>query len=201
MVFETEEVIEVGLWFRRSATTDVAKVGGLRAIASGALAWPYESDLYAADVDILCGWLLGRSFEDIGEAAPTFPRGIFSSENAADRASDAAEQLARIAYPASWAWSGIRVLAGELGDSTPSWIAQAILAGTPRHKLAYSSCSRQACLETGQLRSRVWFRRRGERLAPKSHSSVTVRWVTSACDAGVQVRVVAGPGTGESSTI
>jgi hypothetical protein len=131
LVFSAEEVLEKGLWLRRSVSLERQQVHLLRALERGDVDWPTGADLYETDIGLFSAWIMGASLEDIGERAPTFRRGLFSSENRGVRASDAADYLGRLSYPASWAWAAGLAMLGPAGDEFPSWIRKSIEWGVP----------------------------------------------------------------------
>lgn len=135
LVMETEEVIEHSLWFRKlRLPDDEAKVTVLRGLMSGMREWPNEEANYRYDLEMLSSWLLGISYADLAQIPPVYSgrgRGIFASTNSGRRASDAAEQMGRLSYPASWAWGAVVAMLGEKGDELPGWIRRAIELGVP----------------------------------------------------------------------
>jgi replicative superfamily II helicase len=133
LVFRAEEVLEKGLWLRRTASSEREQVQILRTLEQGNAAWPSDSELYEADIQLFGAWMMGVPFEEIGEMAPTFQRGLFSSEDPGARASDAADYLGRLAYPASWSWAAALAMLGSVGDDFPSWVRNSIEWGVPSH--------------------------------------------------------------------
>lgn len=128
-VLQTEETLEQTLWFRRLPVDGRTKGDVLRRLSSGERAWPDTNDtLFAADFRMMTEWILGRSFEELGEVAPIFERGLFSSTDPAKRAADAADFLGRLAYPASWSWSAALAMADA---ELPTWVRRAIEWGVP----------------------------------------------------------------------
>lgn len=130
LVFETEEVLENGLWLRREFKTDRERWTYVRS-TRGAGAWPYGEELFEVDIDLLTAWILGESFADLADLAPTFPRGLFSSTTSGGRAADAADLVGRLAYPAAWAWLGAVALLSDRAENIPGWIRSAIASGVP----------------------------------------------------------------------
>jgi hypothetical protein len=129
LLLESEEVLEWSLWFRRASvgSRDEEKAALLRNLAHGQLTWPREDSVYEADAAMLAAWLRGAGFRELAQLAPVFPgRGLFSSEDPGVRSSDAAEQLGRLSYPASWTWSAALAMWGSDGERAPSWIRRAI---------------------------------------------------------------------------
>jgi hypothetical protein len=131
LIFEAEEVLENGLWMRRSFRTDRDRWLFLRSARSGTDGWPYEQALFEVDLGLLAAWIGGASYSDLAQLAPTFERGLFSSSNDGERAADAAELLGRLSYPASWAWLGAVALLGDRVEAMPRWIRTAIEHGVP----------------------------------------------------------------------
>jgi hypothetical protein len=129
VLLESEEVLEKSLWFRRETVgmREDQKAALLGSLANASFPWPRHDPTYEADISMIAGWLLGASFEDLSDLAPVFPgRGLFSSEEPGVRAADAAEQMGRLAYPASWTWSAVLAMWGKDGEETPSWVRRAI---------------------------------------------------------------------------
>jgi hypothetical protein len=56
---------------------------------------------------------------------------MFGSGDIGKRSADAAEYVARLTYPASWAWGAATALLGDVGDRTPGWVRRAIEFGVP----------------------------------------------------------------------
>jgi hypothetical protein len=84
----------------------------MRALTQGVRDWPYIDELFGVDLELLTGWISGRSYVELGQLAPQFPRGLFAGDNDGERASDAAEYVNRLSYPASWTWSGALAIVG-----------------------------------------------------------------------------------------
>lgn len=130
-VYETLEVLQHGLWFRRSTGTDERKVQVLKSLQSGEHPWPYDDELYWTDVEMLARWINGESYEKLGEIPPVFGgSGLFGKDDVGARAADAADQMGRVAYPAGWAWSSILAMAG-LRTTVPGWVRRAVQLGVP----------------------------------------------------------------------
>lgn len=130
-VLRSDESLEKTLWLRRSERTKQQRYQLFRAVCAGARDWPEGESLFEVDVTLLTKWIAGASLTELGEIAPEFDRGQFSSADAAERASDASLYVSRISYPASWTWSGIRAMAGDVGEDIPSWIRGAVEYGVP----------------------------------------------------------------------
>jgi hypothetical protein len=107
------EVVEKGLWLRRTYRDDKSRTAAIFGLENATIGWPDRDEIFQADVGLLAGWLRGASFTDLGAMAPVFSKGIFSKPDPADRASDAAGLLGRLAYPASWAMNAVRALASD----------------------------------------------------------------------------------------
>ena len=123
IVFETEEVIDRSIWYKRLDVEEEDSVQVLRKIATGERSWPYDDPLYSIDLQILAAWIRGRTYREIGDIPPVFGgRGAFGSSRIAQRTSDAAEHLNRISSPAAWAWSGTVAMLGDEGEAIPGWI-------------------------------------------------------------------------------
>ncbi len=134
LVFETEEVLERSLWFQKLGLglNPEDQVAALNDLTAGGQPWPYEDPLLQVDLEMFSGWLRGLDFTVLGSLPPILrQRGPFSNDDLGKRASDAAEQMGRLAYPAAWAWSAVGALIGEEGDNLPGWIRRAIEFGVP----------------------------------------------------------------------
>jgi hypothetical protein len=130
LVFEAEEVLQCGLWFRRLGK-EQHKLTVLRQLAHDERDWPYGENLFERDVRLLSMWITGASFEAIADEAPRFDRGIFSDDDPASMASDASEFISDIAQKAGWGWSGVVAILGERDFSLPTWLRRAIEFGLP----------------------------------------------------------------------
>jgi hypothetical protein len=132
LVYESIEVAEKGLWIRKVATTEQARFDALASFADGSDDYQ-RSDAYQAEIQLFSAWITGTSFVDLARAAPIYSNQntLFGGKDESKRTSDATEHIGRLTYPASWAWSGARVLAGSLGDSFPAFIRSAIELGLP----------------------------------------------------------------------
>jgi hypothetical protein len=130
-VFETEEVLESGLWFKRTARTDAERFSMLKGLRAGRREWPYADPWFAADLRMFTAWLLGSSYQEIGQLAPVFKAGSFKGSDSGDRAADAAEHLGRLSYPAAWTWSAASAMLGPLGEQMPFWIRRSVEHGLP----------------------------------------------------------------------
>jgi hypothetical protein len=129
LAFDTVEVVEQGLWLRRTYRDDKSRTAAVFGLENATIDWPDHDEIFQADVALLASWLGGSSFTDLGALAPVFSKGIFSKDSPADRASDAAELLGRLSYPASWAMNAIRALASDL--TLPGWLSAAVQLGVP----------------------------------------------------------------------
>lgn len=133
LTFESIEVVENSLWLRRVASNEQAKLAALASFAAGEDRAFYASDEYASDIELLSSWLLGMSYADIASVAPIYRRAnsLFGGTDEAKRTSDAAEYIGKLTYPASWVWSGFRILAGAPGEGFPGFIRDSIEFGLP----------------------------------------------------------------------
>ena len=134
LAFNTVEVVEQGLWLRRTYRDDRSRTAAIIGLENATIDWPDNDEIFQADVSLLTGWLRGLSFIDLGALAPVFSRGIFSASSPAQRASDAAELVGRLAYPASWAMNAVRALASDL--TLPGWLGAAVQLGVPSQTAA-----------------------------------------------------------------
>jgi replicative superfamily II helicase len=132
LLFEGLEVIEHGLWLRRNSSTDLSKVRAMLRLTAGDEEM-HESPDYQVDVRLFSAWLMGASYTEIARLAPVYDRAnaLFGGTDEPKRTSDATEYIGKLTYPATWVWSGLRVLAGEVGDTLPSFMRQSIEFGVP----------------------------------------------------------------------
>ena len=164
VVFEAEEVLERSFWFRRYTSRlkrGREKVVALQEIMNGTRPWPYDEEMFQIDLALLSGWIQGMDFVELGEIPPIMPgRGIFSSEIPGERASDVAEQLGRVAYPAAWAWSAFAAMLGSHGDLVAPWIRSAIELGVPSETaveiIRHYSISRSSAVTLARALVPVW---------------------------------------------
>jgi hypothetical protein len=65
--------------------------------------------------------------------APIYDRSnsLFGGLDESKRTSDATEYVGKLTYPASWVWSGAKLLANDVGDALPDFIGAAIELGLP----------------------------------------------------------------------
>jgi hypothetical protein len=134
LVFEGLEVAEKSLWMRQiSKSKDAVKLELLTAMGSGSDSDFYSDPAYAADVGLVASWIMGQSYKGLAEMAPVFSRSntLFGGEDESKRTSDATEYIGRLTYPASWVWSGAKVLAGQFGESIPAFIRASVEFGVP----------------------------------------------------------------------
>lgn len=162
LAFEGLEVIEHSLWLRRVASDETAKLRALASIAEGERGEHYRSAEYEADVRLLTAWLLGTSYVDIAQIAPIYDRAnaLFGGTDESKRTSDATEYIGKLTYPASWVWSGVRVLAGDLAEEIPGFIRNAIEFGLPSEAatqlVVRAALTRSAALKITELTGPTW---------------------------------------------
>jgi replicative superfamily II helicase len=150
-LYQTEEVLQQSLWFRRlPLKTDAQKARVLLELSEGIRPWPLEEPLFEADLQLFPAWMMGTDFAHLGEQAPSFTRGIFSSTDAGVRAADAAEYVGRMSYAAAWSWSATLAMLAELGDEFPSWIRRSVEWGVP-NETAVELMARLGVSRTGAL--------------------------------------------------
>lgn len=133
LLFESLEVAEKSLWLRRAAGGEDAKFELLARLADRSDVSFYDAPEYEVDISLVTSWMLGASYADIGNAAPVYPRAnsLFGGVDESKRTSDATEYIGSLTYPASWVWSGVRVLARVVGADIPSFVGSAIEFGLP----------------------------------------------------------------------
>lgn len=133
LVLESLEVAQQSLWLRRASSTPAGRFEALARFAGGDDEAFLSSAEYEADIQLLAGWMMGRSYIDLARIAPVFDRAnaLFGGREESKRTSDATEYVGKLSYPASWTWTGATVLAGDLGEAFPSFITSAIELGVP----------------------------------------------------------------------
>jgi superfamily II DNA/RNA helicase len=133
LVLESVEVVQNTVWLRRTTGSEEGKWDALRRFTQGDDRNFYDSTEYRIDVELLSSWILGKSYVEIARSAPIFERAnsLFGGRNEPKRTSDAAEYVGKMTYPASWVWSGARILSGESGEQWPAFIRNAIDLGLP----------------------------------------------------------------------
>jgi superfamily II DNA/RNA helicase len=170
LVYESVEVAEKGLWIRKVGSSEQAKFEALVRFADGNDGFR-ESEAYQAEVQLFSYWITGASFVELARAAPVYDNknSLFGGKDEPKRTSDATEHIGRLTYPASWAWSGARVLAGGLGDAFPGFIRSAIELGLPSEGatqlVALAQLTRPAALAVTKITGPKW--------------SVVVEWISS----------------------
>jgi hypothetical protein len=133
LVLESVEVVRNSVWLRRTASSEEGKWDALGRFTQGNDRNFYDSAEYRVDVELLSSWMLGQSYVEISRLAPVYERAnsLFGGRNEPKRTSDAAEYVGKMTYPASWVWSGARILCGEAGEQWPAFIRNAIELGLP----------------------------------------------------------------------
>lgn len=150
------------LWLRRTAAHRNDDLRILFGLSQGTLRWPYEDELFTSDIELLARWISGASYVELSEAAPSFNHAssLFGGLNPAKRASDAAEYVGRLAYPAGWAWSAARVLMGDLGEELPPFLRHAVELGAPSESacalLFRGGVARPTALEVAEMWGPEW---------------------------------------------
>ncbi|QJS11903.1 DEAD/DEAH box helicase [Streptomyces argyrophyllae] len=131
LLFEAVEMIEKTFWFKQSPSRDRDTI--FAEMVAGQRSWPYGQPNFEADIDLIAAWISGRSYSGLADAAPTpsSSRSLFGGRDRAKRVSDVADYIGSHTYAASWIWSGVKVLAGSLGDALPSFIRDSIELGVP----------------------------------------------------------------------
>ena len=163
LLLEGVEVVQHSLWLRKTARSEAARFDELGHFVVGANdEQRYGSEHYLTDVMLLKCWIGGMSYAEIAEAAPVFssPNSLFGGTNISKRTSDAAEYTGKMTYPASWVWSGARLLLGRLGDQVPAFIRSSIELGVPSESsarlIAKSSMTRTGALRLSALGGSSW---------------------------------------------
>lgn len=128
LVLESEEVLHESVWLRRTATSPAAKLALTQEVAGGDRDWPYGEDEFETDVALLRGWLLGQDYSELSTIPKVYKAGLFGGTDPNSRASDAAEQIGRVAYPSSWAFGAVRQVS-PAGAGFPLWLRSAFELG------------------------------------------------------------------------
>jgi hypothetical protein len=161
LVYESVEVAEKSLWLRRAGSSESAKYEALMRFTGGDDRFSLSND-YSSEIELLSQWIIGSSFVEIARMAPVYENqnSLFGGTNEPKRTSDATEHIGRLTYPASWAWAGVRVLAGDLGESIPGFIRSAIEQGLPSEAatqlVAQAHVTRSAALAVTGITGPDW---------------------------------------------
>ncbi|WP_237310536.1 hypothetical protein [Streptomyces sp. AMCC400023] len=131
LLFEAVEMIEKAFWFRQSPTRDRDAI--FAGMIAGERAWPYGQENFEADIDLIAAWISGSSYSELADMAPTpsNSRSLFGGRDRAKRVSDVADYIGSHTYAAAWIWSGVKVLAGSMGEALPTFIRDSIELGVP----------------------------------------------------------------------
>jgi replicative superfamily II helicase len=137
LLMQTEEMVAESLWLRRTQSDQRMRLALIQDLSIGAQPWPEEDGVFAIDKAILANWIEGSSYSEIADLVPLGGRAnaLFGGTDPLKRASDAAEQIGRITYPASWAYGAMKNLLPN-GNSLPGWIRTAVESGTPSETAA-----------------------------------------------------------------
>ena len=174
LVFEGLEVIQESLWLRRTAKNEQERFEALAALAGDHVDAFYNSYEYEKDIELLSAWILGSSYADLAVIAPVYerPNSLFGGRDESKRTSDATEYIGKLTYPASWVWSGARILAGNLGESFPSFIRNSIEWGLPSEAstqlVAHAAITRPGAIAITRVTAPDW--------------RSTLAWVTDATE-------------------
>ena len=133
IVLESLEVAEQSLWLRRASSTGEGKFEALLAFADGDDVAVKASSEYEYDILLLSSWMMGLSYIELARIAPVYNRAnaLFGGTDDSKRTSDATEYIGKLSYPASWAWTGALIIAGDLGGALPPFMRSAIELGVP----------------------------------------------------------------------
>ncbi|WP_165368352.1 DEAD/DEAH box helicase [Phytoactinopolyspora endophytica] len=161
MTFEAPEVFQHGLWFRRNAKAADAW-DALSRFAYQADTEHLGSTDHELDIQLFTDWLMGASYARLAEMADVAQAAtaLFGGQDESKRISDATEYIGKLVYPASWVWSGAQIVAGELGDTFPSFIRGAIEYGVPNETcvqlIERGRLTRRAALTISGLSDAGW---------------------------------------------
>jgi len=161
LIFESTEAIQCGLWMR-SQGSETDQLRALEDLTSGARTWPTNDRLFQADVGLLRGWLLGHSYGQLAAEAPMLGHAsrLFGGTEVPKRTSDATEYIGKLGYPATWVWSGARIVGRPATDAWPSYIRGCIEYGVPTEAgvrlIEEGRVSRATALSLGALCGPGW---------------------------------------------
>jgi superfamily II DNA/RNA helicase len=163
LVFEASEVFQHSLYLKRAAKSDeAARLRILRAFSAREDSSYVDSEDFQADVELLSAWLMGESYVDLAERAPVYSHAgsLFGGSVAPKRTSDATEYIGKLTYPASWVWSAVQVLAGDLGEALPQYLRNSIESGVPSeaaaHLILHGHLTRPAALAVAARSGPSW---------------------------------------------
>jgi hypothetical protein len=163
MAFQAAEVFEHSLYLRRSPGSRPAdKLRALLGVALGEDESYLDSVEFSADVELLSAWICGESFIELARRAPTYSHAsaLFGGASEPKRTSDATEYIGKLTYAASWVWSAVQVLAGDLGDALPAHLRGAIELGVPTESavglISDGHLSRPGALAIARLAGDTW---------------------------------------------
>lgn len=161
LVFETPEVLQHSLWFKRNAKA-AAALPTLYRFAYQGDGTHEASDDYELDIVLVANWLMGAPYSILAGIADVAPnaQSLFGGKDGPKRVSDATEYIGKLTYPASWVWSGAQIVAGELGKSFPAFIRGAIEYGVPTescvHLIERARVTRAAALQLSHIAGPTW---------------------------------------------
>jgi replicative superfamily II helicase len=149
LTLQSLETLEQTIWMKAYYSSESATASAVQSLIRGDLPWPTGHEFYAADLNLLAAWIRGATFSELGELAPVISgnRGQFRGHESTKRASDAAEYIGRITFPASWTWSAIKAMIGPQSEEIPGYIRQCIEYG------CYSDSAVQLIRQAGLTRN------------------------------------------------
>lgn len=160
-LFEAPEVFQHGLWFRRNARGK-SQWATLEKFAYENDSKHFGSNDYELDIRLFAHWILGESYRELAEKADVAPHkaALFGGSDESKRISDATEYIGKLTYPAAWVWSGVMILAGEVGTRFPPFIRGAIEQGVPTETavrlIERGRLSRPAAMVVSELAGSDW---------------------------------------------
>jgi hypothetical protein len=134
IVFESTEVFSNSLWLRRtSRSRDSEELRLLRAFGEQLSNEHHGSEEFNADIQLLSGWILGRSYRELAMDAPIYDNAnsLFGGTQDHKRTSDATEYIGKITYPSAWTWSALQVLLEADDLLVPGFLRDSLEYGLP----------------------------------------------------------------------
>lgn len=178
LLLESTEVLTHSLWMKRTARNDADMLTELFLRGEGRRNWPYADEMFETDIILIGLWLQGASYSEIADEAPVFKStsSLFGGNDPSKRASDAAEYIGKLSYPAAWTWSAVKVLAGVEAERLPDFIRHSIEYGVPSEtatRLIGKGMSRRGAIHVASVVGPRWNSDVAELLGETDEETVT----------------------------